>query len=97
MAGNISNSDFTHMLNLWGDYLLGSDVENGDAVSYKKGKLISGVTRGNGIIGEVVTKNVKEFKNDIYNDGAIKIEGGETSISGGIIGKIKFIGRIRTG
>lgn len=26
-------------------------------------------------------------KNDIYNDGAIKIEGGETSISGGIIGK----------
>lgn len=25
-------------------------------------------------------------KNDIYNDGAIKIEGGETSISGGILG-----------
>lgn len=32
-------------------------------LTYKKGKLISGVTRGNGTIGEVVTKNVKEFKN----------------------------------
>ena len=32
-------------------------------LTYKNGKLISGVTRGNGTIGEVVTKNVKEFKN----------------------------------
>lgn len=32
-------------------------------LTYNKGKLISGVTRGNGIIGEVVTENVKRFKN----------------------------------
>ncbi len=32
-------------------------------LTYKKGKLYSGVTRGNGIIGEVVTENVKKFKN----------------------------------
>ena len=32
-------------------------------LTYENGKLISGVTRGNGIIGEVVTENVKKFKN----------------------------------
>lgn len=32
-------------------------------LTYKNGKLFSGVTRGNGIIGEVVTENVKQFKN----------------------------------
>ena len=32
-------------------------------LTYKKGKLFSGVTRGNGTIGEVVTQNVKQFKN----------------------------------
>lgn len=32
-------------------------------LTYEKGKLISGVTRGNGTIGEVVTENVKKFKN----------------------------------
>jgi len=32
-------------------------------LTYKNGKLFSGVTRGNGIIGEVVTENVKKFKN----------------------------------
>ena len=32
-------------------------------LTYKDGKLIRGVTRGNGIIGEVVTENVKQFKN----------------------------------
>ena len=32
-------------------------------LTYENGKLISGVTRGNGIIGEVVTENVKRFKN----------------------------------
>ena len=32
-------------------------------LTYKDGKLSSGVTRGNGIIGEVVTENVKNFKN----------------------------------
>lgn len=32
-------------------------------LTYENGKLVSGVTRGNGIIGEVVTSNVKEFKN----------------------------------
>ena len=32
-------------------------------LTYRKGKLYSGVTRGNGIIGEVVTENVKKFKN----------------------------------
>ena len=32
-------------------------------LTYKDGKLFSGVTRGNGIIGEVVTSNVKKFKN----------------------------------
>lgn len=32
-------------------------------LTYKNGKLFSGVTRGNGIVGEVVTENVKQFKN----------------------------------
>ena len=32
-------------------------------LTYKNGKFFSGVTRGNGIIGEVVSENVKEFKN----------------------------------
>lgn len=32
-------------------------------LTYKNGKLFSGVTRGNGTIGEVVTQNVKQFKN----------------------------------
>ena len=32
-------------------------------LTYENGKLVSGVTRGNGIIGEVVTENVKKFKN----------------------------------
>lgn len=32
-------------------------------LTYKDGKLFSGVTRGNGLIGEVVTNNVKTFKN----------------------------------
>lgn len=32
-------------------------------LTYQNGKLQSGVTRGNGIIGEVVTENVKRFKN----------------------------------
>lgn len=32
-------------------------------LTYENGKLFSGVTRGNGIIGEVVTENVKRFKN----------------------------------
>lgn len=35
-------------------------------LTYEDGKLISGVTRGNGIIGEVVTENVKNFKNIPY-------------------------------
>lgn len=32
-------------------------------LTYNDGKLVRGVTRGNGIIGEVVTENVKRFKN----------------------------------
>ena len=32
-------------------------------LTYKDGKLLRGVTRGNGIIGEVVTDNVRRFKN----------------------------------
>lgn len=32
-------------------------------LTYEDGKLISGVTRGTGIIGELVTENVKQFKN----------------------------------
>lgn len=32
-------------------------------LTYENGKLVSGVTRGNGTIGEVVTENVKQFKN----------------------------------
>ncbi len=32
-------------------------------LTYKNGELMSGVTRGNGIIGEDVTNNVKRFKN----------------------------------
>ena len=47
-------------------------------LTYKKGKLVSGVTRGNGIIGEVVTKNVKQFKNiplTIPFDGELVVRG----------------------
>lgn len=47
-------------------------------LTYKKGKLISGVTRGNGAIGEVVTKNVKQFKNiplTIPFDGELIVRG----------------------
>ena len=32
-------------------------------LTYQDGRLVSGVTRGNGTIGEVVTENVKMFKN----------------------------------
>lgn len=32
-------------------------------LTYKEGKLFSGVTRGNGLVGEVITENVKQFKN----------------------------------
>ena len=32
-------------------------------LTYNNGRLVRGVTRGNGIIGEVVTENVKQFKN----------------------------------
>ena len=32
-------------------------------LTYKDGKLLRGVTRGNGVIGEVVTENVKKFEN----------------------------------
>lgn len=32
-------------------------------LTYENGRLFSGVTRGNGTIGEVVTENVKQFKN----------------------------------
>lgn len=32
-------------------------------LTYEDGKLVSGVTRGTGTIGEVVTQNVKQFKN----------------------------------
>ena len=32
-------------------------------LTYEDGKLVSGVTRGTGTIGEVVTENVKQFKN----------------------------------
>ena len=32
-------------------------------LTYENGKLVSGVTRGNGVVGEVVTENVKKFKN----------------------------------
>ena len=32
-------------------------------LTYKDGKLLRGVTRGNGVVGEVVTENVKQFKN----------------------------------
>ncbi len=35
-------------------------------LTYKDGKLLRGVTRGNGLIGEVVTENVKQFKNIPY-------------------------------
>lgn len=47
-------------------------------LTYKKGKLFSGVTRGNGTIGEVVTKNVKQFKNiplTIPFDGELIVRG----------------------
>lgn len=32
-------------------------------LTYNEGKLVSGVTRGNGLVGELVTENVKKFKN----------------------------------
>lgn len=32
-------------------------------LTYQDGRLVSGVTRGNGVIGELVTENVKKFKN----------------------------------
>lgn len=32
-------------------------------LTYEKGKLISGVTRGTGVIGELITENVKKFQN----------------------------------
>ena len=32
-------------------------------LSYHEGKLVKGLTRGNGLIGEVITDNVKNFKN----------------------------------
>ena len=32
-------------------------------LTYEDGFLVSGVTRGNGVIGEIVTENVKQFKN----------------------------------
>lgn len=32
-------------------------------LTYMNGKLVSGVTRGTGLVGEVVTNNVKQFKN----------------------------------
>lgn len=32
-------------------------------LTYENGDLVSGVTRGTGLVGEVVTKNVKQFKN----------------------------------
>lgn len=35
-------------------------------LTYEDGKLVRGVTRGTGIIGEVVTENVKRFKNIPY-------------------------------
>ena len=38
-------------------------LKPGHQLTYKNGKLFSGVTRGNGTIGEVVTQNVKQFKN----------------------------------
>ena len=47
-------------------------------LTYKKGKLFSGVTRGNGTIGEVVTQNVKQFKNiplTIPYDGTLIVRG----------------------
>ena len=47
-------------------------------LTYKNGKLFSGVTRGNGTIGEVVTQNVKQFKNiplTIPFDGTLIVRG----------------------
>ena len=32
-------------------------------LTYDKGVLVGGVTRGNGVVGEIVTENVKQFKN----------------------------------
>lgn len=47
-------------------------------LTYDNGRLIRGVTRGNGLIGEVVTENVKQFKNiplTIPYDGELIIRG----------------------
>ena len=47
-------------------------------LTYNHGKLIRGVTRGNGIVGEVITENVKQFKNIPYTipfDGELVIRG----------------------
>lgn len=41
-------------------------------LTYENGKLVEGVTRGNGEIGEVVTQNVRQFKNVPLN---IKFKG----------------------
>ena len=38
-------------------------------LTYENGKLIKGLTRGNGTIGEVITDNVKKFKNIPLNIG----------------------------
>ena len=47
-------------------------------LTYKDGKLYSGVTRGNGVIGEVVTNNVRMFKNIPFTipfDGELVVRG----------------------
>lgn len=47
-------------------------------LTYNHGRLIRGVTRGNGIVGEVITENVKQFKNIPYTipfDGELVIRG----------------------
>ena len=47
-------------------------------LTYENGKLIKGVTRGNGTIGEVITNNVKVFKNvplSLKNEGNVIVRG----------------------